>query len=330
MNLTPYQRIYLRQKLRASVRSFFDPSDYLEVDTPIVVGCPGTETYLRYFQTSWCDFRNYPHQLYLRSSPEIHMKQLLSKELPKIYQMAPCFRNHGEFSDWHHPEFLLLEWYEAGISFEQFMTQTEDFLRFTASAMKSHLEYCGIDSSFCDQKLSLKRLSVFEAFEEFAGLTLIDEDPDLAPKAQKKGVISIRSDDDFETAFFKILLEKIEPELERLGTTILFDYPPSQAALAMVRNGAAKRCEVYIGRVELSNGFEELFDPKENERRFLDATSRRKKLGFETPALDSHFIEALTNQFLPSCGQALGLDRWLAIICKLNSIDEIVPFRTHY
>lgn len=255
------------------------------------------------------------------------MKQLLSKDLPKIYQIAPCFRNHGEFADWHHPEFSLLEWYEAGLTFEQFMNQTEDFLNYTVTFMKPHLEHCGIDSSFCDQKFSLLRLSVYEAFDKFAGLTLIDEDPELAEKAIKKGVISVRSDDDFETAFFKILLEKVEPQLELLGATILFDYPPSQAALATVRNGASKRCEVYVGRIELSNGFEELLDPEENSRRFMDTTLKRNALGFETPSLDPHFIQALCDQFPPSCGQALGLDRWLALMCKLKAIDQIIPFR---
>jgi len=329
-NLTPYQRAYLRFKMRLSVRTFFESSGYIEVDTPILVVSPGTETYLRYFETAWFDHRQKPIRRYLRSSPEIHMKQLLSESLPKIFQIAPCFRNYGEFSDWHHPEFALLEWYESNLSFENFMQQTEDFLQYSANFMETHLDHCGIDSSFCKKKISLHRLTVSDAFHEFVGISLEDGDPSLAAKAVDKGILSVRPGDDFETAFFKILLECVEPNIARIGPTILYDYPPSQAALSLVRHGVAKRCEVYIGRIEISNGFEELADPEENKARYFASMEQRRSLGFEIPDLDPHFIDALGKQFPPSCGQALGLDRWLAIICNLPQVGPLIPFRDHF
>jgi lysyl-tRNA synthetase class 2 len=207
------------------------------------------------------------------------------------------------------------------------MDQIEEFLQFTSAAMIPHLASCGIDDKPWRSPVKLTRISVYEAFRRFANVTLIDEDPSLAQKARGVGVISPREDDDFETAFFKILIEKIEPKIAALGPVILYDYPPSQAALAAVKGERAKRCEVYFGRVELSNGFEELTDPEANLSRFTAVYRKRASLGLENPPIDPDFMTALHHSFIPSCGNALGFDRWLAILCQANDLDQVIPFR---
>ncbi len=265
--------------------------------------------------------------LYLRSSPEIHMKQLLSKDLPKIYQIGPCFRNVGEYSEWHHPEFTMLEWYEASLGFEAFMDQIEGFLTETALMMKEHLIRYGFHPSYQGKKLKLSRLSVYEAFKDFVGIELVDQDPDLGSKGAAAGLLSPQPTDDFDTAFFKILMERIEPHFERIGPLFFYDYPPSQAALSLVRGGRAKRVEVYFGRVELSNGFEELLDPVAVEQRYGEAQSQRQVLGFETPPMDPMFLKAMGESFVPSCGNALGFDRWLTLLCGQSTVDPWIPFR---
>lgn len=320
-------RAILRNHLRRSVREYFDRRGYCEVDTPLAVLCPGTETHLRYFKTEWVNYKNQSHTLYLRSSPEIHMKQLLAKDLPKIYQIAPCFRNFGENSEWHHPEFSMLEWYEASLSFESFMLQIEEFLNETSLMMREHLDQLGLDSSFSQKRISLARISVYEAFKDFVGIELVDQDPELGRKGINAGLLSPKINDDFETAFFKILIERIEPNFERIGPLFFYDYPPSQAALSLVRGGKAKRVEVYFGRVELSNGFEELVDSKCAEHRYDEAQKQRLALGYESPELDMAFLKALEETFLPSCGNALGFDRWLALLCGDTSVDRVIPFR---
>ncbi len=306
-----------RATLKEAIRSFFGKRDYLEVDTPIAVLTPGTEVHLRYFSTSWHDIDDQKTSVYLRSSPELHMKRVLATGEPRIFQLAPCFRNHGEVSDWHHPEFTMLEWYEAGISFTDYMAQTEDLLRMTHGDLKSSLP---LPPSFT-------KITVAEAFKRWADLDLIDGDPDLARKALAKNVISVTSNDDFETAFFKIMLEKLEPEFQKMKGLILYDYPPSQAALATVRDGVAKRFEFYINGIELCNAFEELLDSASNQQRFQTATAARARLGYEQPALDPGFIDDLEQGLPPCCGNALGFDRWLAMLRGEAHIKNVIPFR---
>jgi len=101
-----------RQRVIAALRSYFAGEDFAEVETPALQIAPGGEVHLQAFAT---ELKN-PHQgaqkLYLHTSPEFAMKKLLAAGMPRIYQLAHCFRN-GERSSLHHPEFLMLEWYRA-------------------------------------------------------------------------------------------------------------------------------------------------------------------------------------------------------------------------
>ncbi len=323
--MTPVETLRLRAELKTALRDFFGQRDSLEIDTPIAVVQPGTEVHLRYFPTVWLDHRGAEHPLYLRSSPELHMKQALALGLPRVFQIAPCFRSGGELADWHHPEFTMLEWYEAGISYEAFIGQTEDLLRATLDRLTPLVAKLG--GTPLNLPVEVPRITVAEAFERFASLKLVDQDPDLGKMAKAAGSQSAQPGDDFETAFFKVCLDKVEPALKALGCAVLTDYPRSQAALATVRGSVAKRFEFYVQGVELSNGFEELLAPELNRQRIAEANARRRALGYETPEIDHDFDAALVKGLPPSCGNALGFDRWLALIMGENSIDHAVPFR---
>lgn len=314
----------LRSKLKRSIRLYFEKNEYLEIDTPVGVVCPGTEVHLDYFQTEWLDYADKNHALWLRSSPELHMKQVLSHGLPRIYQFAPCFRNNGELSEWHHPEFTMLEWYQVGISFEDYINMTEQLLRSTHADLLSSFGAGVIKLEFPDK---VERFSLEEAFEEFAGINLRDQDPELAAKAREAGSHSPMLKDDFETAFFKVLIEKIEPALAKIPAAILYDYPPSQAALARVERGKAKRFEFYFHGTELCNGFFELLGGEENRKRVKDANLQRRGLFKPVPPEDDAFYSALDKGIPPCCGNALGFERWLAVLLGSKSLDQVMPFR---
>ena len=313
-----------RANLYHHIRNFFQTRRYLEVESPIVVPCPGAEVHLEYFATQWKDYHHRKHPAWLRSSPELHLKKLLGvADVDRVFELATCFRNGGELSPWHHPEFMLLEWYQKGLPFRGMVEETLDLLAYTAEKM---------ESPWAQSKKAFTWLTVAEAFSQLAGLELVDQDPDLAAKAKAQGVYSIQPGDDFETAFFKVLLERIEPQFAAMERVVLYDYPPSQAALAQVEGGAAKRFEIYVSGVELCNGFFELTDAAENRKRFREINSQREALGKETLGEDPAFFTALEAGLPACCGNALGVDRWLALRLGETSLDAVLPFhRTgHY
>jgi lysyl-tRNA synthetase class 2 len=310
-----------RQTAQDAIHQFFRSRDYLSLDTPIAVCSPGTEVHLGYFATEWQDFRGDKTRLYLRSSPELHLKQALALGLERVYHLGKCFRNHGELADWHHPEFTMLEFYHSGINLTDFMTMTAELVLAVAAALQN--------AGFAVRMPKAKpvRLSMFEAFSRWAGLELIDGDPELARKGLAKGFPSLRPDDDFETAYFKILLDIIEPRLKDEEAIFLYDYPASQCALARVVNSRAQRFELYLQGVELCNAFDELLDPLANRERIRSSNEQRDKLGHGAVPEDEDFFAALAQDLKPCSGNALGFDRLLALLLSESNLDRVVPFR---
>ncbi len=321
MPLSLTEVLKARAALQDSIHRFFRARNYLSIDTPILVPSPGTEVHLQYFASEWRDYTTKQHKLYLRSSPELHLKQALALGIPRVFHLGKCFRNGGELSDWHHPEFTMLEFYETGISLSDFMQLTEELIR-TASVDLRREGFPGPELPD-----SFPRFSVYEAFERWAKITLIDGDPELARKGLAKGYGSIRSDDDFETAYFKILLDIIEPGLKQLGAAFLYDYPPSQCALARISDQRAQRFELYMGGVELCNAFDELLDPEQNRARIKASNAQRALLGYDVMAEDQDFYQALEKGLKACCGNALGFDRLLALLLGEPGIHRCIPFR---
>ena len=312
------EALRFRARVFRFLRDYFESRGFLAVETPLLVTCPGGEPYLRYFSTVWHDERGRRQRKFLRSSPELHMKQVLSYELPKIFQLGRCFRDGGEYSDWHHPEFTLLEWYEAEVDWQSFMAFTTELL---GELFRQHGQR---------PLPKLHKIGVYEAFSEFAGITLHDHDPQLARVACGKGCHSVQDGDDFQTAFFKVLLERIEPRLRELGYVVLYGYPPSQAALAQVEGGRAQRFEIYLDGVEVCNAFGECVDAAENARRFAEFARLRREHGLPPVPRDVYFDTALQRGLPPACGNALGIDRVLALLRGEDSLTQVIPFRDQF
>jgi lysyl-tRNA synthetase class 2 len=108
----------------------------------------------------------------------------------------------------------------------------------------------------------------------------------------------------------------------------VYDYPKSQAALARIRQGdvpVAERFELYLGPIELANGYRELNDPVEQRERFQRDLSRRAKRGTAQPPLDERLLASLPA--LPDCaGVALGVDRLLVAMLGSERIADVLAF----
>ncbi|MGC2412356.1 MAG: amino acid--tRNA ligase-related protein, partial [Stellaceae bacterium] len=183
-------------------------------------------------------------------------------------------------------------------------------------------------------RLPWQRLSVAEAFARHAGLDLLatapkPEWPDaglLAAAAARIG-IAPHPGDDWETLFFRIFLERIEPHLGIGSPTILYDYPLALAALARRKPDdprLAERFELYVCGLELANAFGELTDPVEQQRRFQADQARKQALYGETYPIDEDFLAALDHG-LPECaGIALGFDRLVMLAAGADHIEEVL------
>jgi elongation factor P--(R)-beta-lysine ligase len=291
------QALHLRAKFIQSIRHFFIQHDFLEVETPLRIPSPAPEEHIEAIPSgNW----------FLQTSPELCMKRLLAAGYPRIFQFCKCFRAE-ERGGRHLPEFTMLEWYVAQFDYRQLMDQCEALLIAVLKDM-GHNQ----DIIWQNKKINFtspwERITVADAFSKYV--------PMSCEEALAK--------DQFD----EILVEHIEPRLGAGRPTFLYDYPAKLAALAKIKNSnptVAERFELYIGGMEMANGFSELTDADEQRQRFEEALQARSAKRWARYAMPEKFLQAL--ETMPNAaGIALGIDRLAMILADTATIDDVIAF----
>ena len=295
-------------EFQAQVESVLNQLGLLKVNTPSLVVNPGMEVELNSFKTNWTlGSRN--ESLFLPTSPELHLKRLLTSGLTDIYEIKTCFRN-DELSEYHEAEFQMLEWYRA---YADLQLIEQDLLTLIETIKPG---------------IQVTRKSVSELFSEHLDFELTPQTcgDDLLELAKAHN-LGVSDNESWNDLYHYLYVQKIEPHLRQYEALILYNYPPSQAALAkLTKEGWADRFELYIDGVEIANAFNELTNPEEQLERFKRQQAERKKLGKEVLPIDENFIRDLQKGMPPSGGIALGLDRLFMKVYGVKSIQEIRAF----
>jgi lysyl-tRNA synthetase class 2 len=300
------KRLRERARVYAEIRRFFEARDFLEVETPVLVPSPGLEVHLDAFEVAG-GVRGAPR--WLVTSPEYQMKRLLSAGWTRIYQIGRCFRR-GEVGPLHNPEFSMLEWYRAPANVEDVVRDTEQIV----AAVTGGSVHLG--SRTVQLHPPFERLTVCEAFQRFGGWS-----PDRTLTAAATD----------ETSYFREFVDEIEPALARFDHAVfLVDYPAAQASLARKKPEdprVAERFELYVAGVELCNGFGELVDASEQRARLLRDKAERAKRALPDYPIDERFLDDLS-RVPQSAGNALGLDRLVALCTGSTSLGDVLAFTT--
>jgi elongation factor P--(R)-beta-lysine ligase len=352
-------RLVRRAAVLKAVRAFFDAAGFLEVETPVLVRCPGMEPNLDVFATQLHDARGQAYPAHLTTSPEYAMKKLLAAGYDRIFNITKAFRDCEPWDGSHNPEFTMIEWYRSPAEYEAIM---EDMEQMVAAAVAvtggTTITYQG---QTVDLAAPWPRLTVAEAMREYAGVDLdhaIDDPTWFRAEAVAKGC-TVTPNDSWDDVFFKIFLRDVEPKLgtchcERseaisptatseiassasglLATTdtplrpiILHEYPRSMAALARLKPGDpryALRFEAYCCGLELANAFAELNDAAEQRARLEEESAERQRLNRSPWAIDEDFLAAV-GEMPPASGIAFGLDRLVMLLTDAPSIREVLFF----
>ncbi|PIE90605.1 MAG: EF-P lysine aminoacylase GenX [Acidobacteria bacterium] len=312
-----YPEFHQRFAILQATRSYFNELDFQEVDTPVMVTCPGMEPYLEAFSVE---------QRYLRTSPELHMKQLLCAGWDRIFQLAPSFRNEPE-SRLHHHEFIMLEWYRSFADLNDLIKDTQGLLHSLASY--------SIDPDYFQRDIAVWQMP--DLFLHLTGIELREANSKQQMRRYlKKKELHYCDDDSWDDLFFRVFLTEIEPKLGIQQPEIVSGYPLSQSALAKanpISNGKYKSCyrfELFIKGIECANAFYELCDPLEQEKRYQEASSKRRSLGKAPYPSDAAYMDALRKGMPPSAGIALGMDRLIMLLLGKNSLKEIARFYSRH
>ena len=303
--LADREALQQRALMYQRIRDFFSEREVLEVDTPLLGSATVTDAHIESLPAG--------DGKWLQTSPEYFMKRLLADGSGDIYQICKAFRKE-EIGRRHNEEFTLLEWYRLGFDMWDLMDDVADLLEYLLGMTHfEHKSYAAIFEEFLGfnpHTIELSQL-IFEAQEQ------IDID---MPDASRDDWLNL------------MMSHLIEPHLGASAPVFIYDYPPSQASLAIIAQDeagidVAARFELYYKGLELANGYQELTDEPQQRRRFHQDNMLRVKMGLSPMPIDYAFLQALQSG-LPACsGVALGLDRLLMLRMQKDNIESVLSFR---
>ena len=304
--------------LRQLIREWMQSQNVLEVCTPPLSNCANTDSQVE--SLAVMPQEGSAVRRYLHTSPEFAMKRLLcAYPDTDLYQIATVFRGE-EQGRYHTSQFSLLEWYRVGMDHHALMKDMQAL--FTHIWNGFGMVFPGTDTrSYCQE--------VFDRLGQWP-----DElDGALVRNyfAQKQRSFPGGLEADVTASLDLFMDEFVVPDFDKARVTFLFEYPASQAALARVATTAsgrqvAERFEVFMGNVELANGFHELSDAIQQRQRFEQDLHQRSTRSQRSVPIDEHLLSALASG-LPDCaGVALGLDRLHMVLGNHDHIHCVVPF----
>jgi len=308
------EAIKLRARLYALIRNFFAERGVLEVETPVLSQAGNTDPNIASFSLEFSGRTDRaPRTRWLRTSPEYPLKRLLAAGVGDCYELGPVFRD-GEAGGRHNPEFTMLEWYRVGWDHLRLIDET-------ATLVSQALALVG-------RTAEIDRISYRDLYRMH-----LNVDPATASEAEliaALGDVRISPDGLSRDDWLDLLMtHRIQPAFAADRLTVVYDYPASQCALARIRPGEvdlAERFELYLGPLELANGYHELNDAEEQRARFVADLNVRAGRGAPLPPLDERLLQALA-QGLPDCaGVALGIDRLLMAMMGAGRIADVLAF----
>jgi lysyl-tRNA synthetase, class II len=330
------REIFLRRaQVVRELRRFFDERGYAEVETPMMHPILGGAT-ARPFVTH---HNTFDMDLYLRIAPELYLKRLVVGGLDRVYEINRNFRNEG-IDAIHQPEFTMLEFYQAYSNSLDLMNLTEELLRGLAEKVCG-----GTKIKYGENELDFgrfARLSMREAICKFwpvaAGTA-----PSVTEMAQKGGpravaerynayarsssaepiaAVEKRTDGELTGELFEVIAEG-----HLTQPTFIYDFPTEISPLSKQKlddPSLTERFELFIAGMEIANGFSELNDPADQERRFR---AQVEKGGQDMPKeVDVDYIRALSHGLPPTAGEGIGVDRLVMLLTDSHAIREVILF----
>jgi lysyl-tRNA synthetase class 2 len=324
------ERLLVRGRVISSIRELLDERGFVEVETPTlqpVYGGGFAKPFVTHHNVLDADF-------FLRISDEMYLKRLIVGGFEKVYEITKVFRNEGVDYD-HNPEFTM---FEAMIAYEDYkygMDLIEEIMeRAAKEAVGTTRVKCkGVDLDF---KRPWERMKLVEAVRKHSGVDVLAWKTVEEARKEVAGVKGIGRDKLGELKKMRkvgeviafVFEEVVEEKL--VQPTIIYDYPVEISPLAKRCEDPrfTQRFEMFAMGSELGNNYSELTDAEDLRRRFVEE-KEREKAGFEEAhQTDEDYLEAIESGFPPTCGIAIGIDRFVMMLTDAQNIREVIAFPT--
>lgn len=327
MNQETRDRFLTRIRFIRELRNYLDSLGYLEIETPILNNKASGATarpFVAHHNALDLD-------VYLRIAPETYLKRAVVGGMPKVYEIARCFRNEG-MDPAHLQDFTMIEAYQAYFNYEDNMKFIQNMLQTIIMNMFGTLVI-----KFGDREIDFSgewnKVSFRELLIKYADIDIEiynTKDKLLAKIIENK--IEVESDVPLENLGFGNLVDVLYKKVARpnmLGPVYLTEHPTSLSPLARsndIRPEISDRFQLVINGAEIVNGYSELVDPQEQERRLLEQAELKASGDEEAMEMDYDYITAMEYGMPPISGWGMGIDRIVQLLTGSESIRDVVLF----
>ena len=321
VNPTVKEIFLKRTKVISVMRDYFNEQGWLEVETPILQPIHGGAA-ARPFATH---HNSLDIPLYMRIANELYLKRLIVGGFDGVYEFGKMFRNEG-MDRTHNPEFTSMEIYVAYKDYIWMMEMVEECLERVALAVNGTTE-AQFGENTVDFKGPYRRLSMFEAIEEYTGIDISAMDEAALREVCKQLHIEVDASMGKGKLIDEIFGEKVEDHL--IQPTYITDYPIEMTPLAKKhrsKDGLVERFELFVNGKEIANAYSELNDPIDQRGRFEEQLQLAQRGDDEAMVLDEDFLRALEYGMPPTSGLGIGIDRLTMMLTNQQSIQEVLFF----
>ncbi len=311
-----------RSKIISAIRKYLDAQGFMEVETPIMQSLAGGAA-ARPFKTF---YNALSCTMYLRIAPELYLKRLLVGGLEKVYEIGRNFRNEG-MDRRHNPEFTSLEIYQAYSDCRGMMELIEDLVTTVALETSGTLEFAVADGNQINLARPWRAVPYNDLITEKMGADWFTLP--LTTQRAKALALGLNLPEAMQAheITHEIYSRCIEDTL--IQPTFVTRLPAFLVPLAKHCADDSSLVDVYeliINGQEISPGYSELNDPKEQRSRFDAQSIGRDDLEGEVDRIDEDFLTALEYGMPPAGGLGMGIDRVVMLLTGAESIRDVILF----
>ena len=309
------------------MRQFLDQKGFIEVETPILQNTASGAT-ARPFITH---HNTYDTDVFLRISPELTLKKLIIGGFTNIYEIARDFRNEG-ISVNHLQDFTMIEGYSAYYNYKDNMELMREMITYIIGNLfdgnlKVKIGETEIDFGGKWQEISFRELLIKDCGID---IDKFDNAKDLLDEIRKNKIEL--EDENIENLGRGNLIDLLYKKVSRpkiINPTFLVNHPIDLSPLARANDNnpaLTDRFQLIVNGQEIVNGYSELVDAIEQEKRFIEQAKLKENGDEEAMSIDHEYIKAMEFGMPPISGWGLGIDRFLQFLTNSYNIRDVVLY----
>ena len=327
MNEETKKKFLLRSNFVRLLRNFLDNHGFIEVETPALQNTASGAT----AKPFTAHHNALDQEVYLRISPELTLKKLIIGGFNNVYEVARDFRNEGMDAN-HLQDFTMVEGYSAYWNYEDNMK----FLKEMIIYILSNLYDGDLNVQIGDKKINFggewKIVSFRELILKDCGIDIDKFDTAESLLSEIKNQKIQLEAENLEELGRGNLIDQLYKKVSRpsiIEPTYLIKHPIDLSPLARSNDenpNLTDRFQLVVNGQEIINGYSELVDAREQEKRLLEQSKLKAQGDEEAMSIDYEYIRAMEYGMPPISGWGLGVDRFLQFLTNSQNIRDVVLY----